>query len=93
MTVILMNSPKYRVLNLINKTQAARFKDIKPGDILYFSTPLISRYSYKHIVKTIVLSEDGSKMIIEKTFNQLEKIIGNFKLEEIHELDLKESEK
>lgn len=87
MTVLSMKSPKYRVIKLKKKTQAQGFKDIQPGDILEFSTPLIAKYNYKHIVTVNVYKENGDKAVLTRTFNQLDKIIDNFELVELDEME------
>lgn len=85
-----MKSSKYRVLNILKKTNAKTFKDIEAGNILQFSIPLKyagtgSSGTYAVSIKIENLSKPGN--IAHKTFNQLPPILEHFKLEEIHETD------
>lgn len=82
---IIMKSAKYRVMNILKKTNAKMFKDIEAGDILQFSVPLGyagtgTGGTYAVDIKVENLSKPGS--VTYKTFNQLPTVLGSFNLEE-----------
>lgn len=80
---IVMKSSRFRVLNVLKKTQANIFKDIKAGDIVQFSTSLINSYGTATI-KMEIYSDDEEIKSVDKTARQLTSILACFNLEEMN---------
>lgn len=78
-----LKSEKYRVVKVKNKTTAKGFKEMKPGDIIQFSTVIEERRSgYSIDVKVENLSKPGNSA--SKTIVEIPKFIKNLVLEEVY---------
>ncbi|MCP8969711.1 hypothetical protein [Ectobacillus ponti] len=87
---ISLYSHQYRVVDILKKSNADMFKDIKVGDILQFSTSIVRNTkglgtSHSGVYATEILIENITQsMIVSRTMTKLLNILKHFELERVN---------